>query len=105
MPAPRTTPRHDVTPAVVNGERALVVAPEIAEHYPPAVREGLARRRLVQAGGRCPCGARMVLPNRAERRKAARTGEMLRATAAHDDERASTAVDTPGGRQAMAGHR
>jgi hypothetical protein len=42
-----------------------VVPPEDAPH---AVREGFARRALVNGGDVCPCGARLVWPNPDARR-------------------------------------
>jgi len=42
--------------------RVLTLVPEIPEDAPPAVREGVARRRLVATTGRCPCGAQLHLP-------------------------------------------
>jgi hypothetical protein len=39
------------------GKNALYVGDSIRESDPPAVREGIARRRLVATEGRCPCGA------------------------------------------------
>lgn len=52
----------------VDGEQALFVAPGLSDDDSTAVKEGLARRRLVAQGGRCPCGAVMRLPSRAVRR-------------------------------------
>jgi hypothetical protein len=45
----------------------LVIAPEIPEDGPPDLREGIARRRLVATTGRCPCGARLELPETVKR--------------------------------------
>jgi hypothetical protein len=42
-----------------NGTRALYVGDAIRESDPPAVREGLARRRMLATEGHCPCGARV----------------------------------------------
>lgn len=53
-----------------NGERVLYVQPDIPDNAPADMKEGLARRRIVNTGGVCPCGARFVAPNRAERRRA-----------------------------------
>lgn len=47
---------------------ALVIVPDIPDEAPDAVREGIARRRIVATGGTCPCGAVLRLPNRAQRR-------------------------------------
>ena len=52
------------------GEPTLYFGPELRENLPPHVLEGLTRRRLVALGQTCPCGARLVLPNRATRRAA-----------------------------------
>jgi hypothetical protein len=72
--------------AEVDGDRAGLVLPTIPDDAPALVREGLARRRITAATGHCPCGARVVWPNRAERRAAQRTGRALRVTVVHDDE-------------------
>jgi hypothetical protein len=40
-----------------DGSRALYVGEVICETDPPAVREGIARRRMLAMEGRCPCGA------------------------------------------------
>lgn len=37
-------------------------------------REGIARQRITAISGLCPCGARMVPPNREQRRQARRSG-------------------------------
>lgn len=51
-----------------NGRRLVIVDTDIPDDAPEPVREGLARRRLVNGGGTCPCGARYAYPNRAQRR-------------------------------------
>ena len=43
-------------------KRAAFLTAEIPDKAPPALREGLARRRLVVTTGRCPCGAVLELP-------------------------------------------
>lgn len=40
-----------------DGQRGLYVSDVIRESDPPAVREGIARRRVLAMTGRCPCGA------------------------------------------------
>lgn len=67
-----------------DGTRAVVIQPEIPEDAPHAVREGLARRALVNAGGRCPCGATAPTMNRAMRRKARKAGGILKVTVEHE---------------------
>jgi len=54
------------------GEKVVSVVPTIPDGAPDVIREGIARRRLVATGQRCPCGARLVGPNRAQRRRAAK---------------------------------
>lgn len=56
MPARPKRGRHTAP------KRAVLVTAEIPDDAPPAIREGLARRRLVATTGRCPCGAELVLP-------------------------------------------
>jgi len=68
-----------------SGERAAIIDSDIPEDAPPQLREGLARRAAVNAGGRCPCGATIALPNRAERRAAARAGTPLRVEVVHEN--------------------
>jgi hypothetical protein len=41
-----------------DGRTALYVGSPVRDCDPPAVREGLVRRRLLVTQGRCPCGAR-----------------------------------------------
>ncbi len=43
--------------------RVAVLTAEIPDNAPPALREGLGRRRLVVTTGRCPCGAGLDLPD------------------------------------------
>lgn len=62
----------DVVIKEMFGQTAAIVLPTIEEDAPHAVREGIARRRLVMTTGACPCGARMTGPNRAQRRQIAR---------------------------------
>ncbi len=59
----RPLPLEVVLPGT--GRAAVEPLPDGAPHD---VREGMVRRRLVALGGPCPCGARMVGPNRAQRR-------------------------------------
>lgn len=57
----RRSPGRDVefiTLTMPDGSRALYVSDVIRESDPPAVREGIARRRVLAATGECPCGAR-----------------------------------------------
>lgn len=60
--------------------------PQLTEGLPPVALEGLARRRLVALGSTCPCGARMVLPSRAERRAARRRSPVLSVQIEHEDD-------------------
>jgi hypothetical protein len=55
----------------MHGLRAAVLLHSLPEES-PELAEALARRNIVNTGGQCPCGARTVLPNRAERRRLAR---------------------------------
>lgn len=69
---PRKTPRRAHASHVIesfsytlpNGTRALYVGDAIREDDPPAVREGLARRRMLATEGHCPCGARVLFDPR-----------------------------------------
>ena len=67
-----------------DGARALVVDYIVPEDAPADVREGLARRSLVNGGGECPCGAQLQLPSRAQRRRAQRSGKTLQLIADHE---------------------
>jgi hypothetical protein len=56
---------ESVTIAVVemaDGQRVAVPLIPIPEDAPSDLREGLARRNVVNASGRCPCGAHWELP-------------------------------------------
>jgi hypothetical protein len=57
--------------------RVAVLTTEIPDDAPPALREGLARRRLVATTGRCPCGAVLELPDLVP-------GAVLTAAVAHE---------------------
>lgn len=46
-----------ITLTLPNGSHALYVSEAIRETDPPAVREGIARRRVLATTGQCPCGA------------------------------------------------
>ncbi|WP_158228124.1 hypothetical protein [Pseudonocardia sp. MH-G8] len=76
----------DLIETTVDGEWAALVAAEIPDGAPAAVREGIARRRLVVTQGECPCGAVFRPPPRAERRAAARTGRVLHVRVEHSDD-------------------
>lgn len=71
-----------------DGKPTLYLGPELSENLPPTVLEGLARRRLVALGQPCPCGARLVIPNRAARRAAQQKGHapVRRVQVAHEDD-------------------
>ncbi len=76
--------RYRVRLATLHGERALILETEIPDDAPTDVKEGLARRAAVNAGGVCPCGARAILPNRAIRRRATRAGQAIQVTVPHE---------------------
>jgi hypothetical protein len=65
-----TTIRQQLRPVILpDGRRALVIDSIIPDDAPELVREGLARRAIVNGGGDCPCGASWPRPNRAQRRQ------------------------------------
>ncbi|NIZ91573.1 hypothetical protein [Kineococcus rubinsiae] len=66
--------RHTAHPATVDDEQGLLVLPDVPDDAPEVLREGIARRRITATTGRCRCGAVLVMPNRAQRRQAARRG-------------------------------
>jgi hypothetical protein len=74
--------RYRTCLTTLNGERALIVETEIPDNAPADVKEGLARRAAVNAGGVCPCGAQAILPNRAARRRATRRRQAIQVTVA-----------------------
>lgn len=76
--------KWDAIVTTVDGERALLVLPSIPDGGSDELREGIARRRLTTTTGRCPCGARMTLPNRRQRRQAVRRKQPLTATVEHE---------------------
>jgi hypothetical protein len=67
----------DVHVTTFAGLRAAMVMPTIPDDAPTAVREGLARRRIVMTTGTCPCGARLTQPNRAQRRAMQRKADQV----------------------------
>jgi hypothetical protein len=76
--------RYRTRLTTLNGERALILETEIPDSAPADVKEGLARRATVNAGGVRPCGARAILPNRAARRRAARRRQAIQVTVPHE---------------------
>ncbi len=70
----------------LHGERILVLDLDIPDCAPDTIKEGLSRRAIVNAGGTCPCGAQAILPNRAERRRAARLGYVIEVEVQHEPE-------------------
>jgi len=67
--------------------RRLVIVPPLSEDAPPRTREGAVRRRLVAASGRCPCGARLVVPK-------TRAGDVVRVVVEHEPGCPATEVDS-----------
>jgi len=63
-------PREQIrTVTLRDGQRAVVIDCIPPDDAIDRLLVGLARRALVNGGGDCPCGARMPLPNRAQRRR------------------------------------
>lgn len=56
--SPRRPDVEFITLTMPDGSRALYVSDIIRETDPPAVREGIVRRRILATTGQCPCGAR-----------------------------------------------
>jgi hypothetical protein len=83
-PAEQIDTRYRLRETQLEGERVAVLDIETPDGAPAEVKEGLARRAVVNAGGTCPCGARMILPDRAARRRAARGSGMLPVTVRHE---------------------
>jgi len=86
--------RQQLRPVTLpDGRRALVLDTVIPDDAPQVVREGLARRAVVNEGGDCPCGASWPRPNREQRRKLKEPGALLRVDVEHEaDCPAGTAV-------------
>jgi hypothetical protein len=76
--------RYRPRETVMQGERVVIFESEIPDNAPPDIKEGLSRRAIVNGGGTCPCGARMILPNRAARRRATRLGYAIEVTVQHE---------------------
>jgi hypothetical protein len=76
--------RYRTPETVLHGERVVILETEIPDSAPAGVKEGLAHRALVNARGVCPCGAQMVLPDRAARRRVARRGQAIDVTVQHE---------------------
>ena len=71
---------------LTNGEKLAIVDNEIPDDAPTVLREGLARRAIVNTGGICPCGAKFKMPTRALRRKAVRAGAVIEITVEHESD-------------------
>ena len=69
-----------------DGDTVAFVLPTVPDDAPEEIREGIARRRIVAVTGECPCGAVLILPNRAERRAAKRTGQPTHLRCEHEDD-------------------
>jgi hypothetical protein len=69
-----------------DGTPGLIIDHEIPDDAPAEIREGLARRTVVNSGDPCPCGAQLILPNRSARRRALRTGTVLHIEVEHEDD-------------------
>ena len=76
--------RYRPRETVMQGERVVILESEIPDNAPQDIKEGLSRRAIVNGGGTCPCGARMILPNRAARRRATRPGYAIEVTVQHE---------------------
>ncbi len=77
--------RQQLRPVTLpDGRRALVIDTVIPDDAPQQIREGLARRAVVNGGGTCPCGAGWPRPNRAQRRKLKEPGALLRVDVEHE---------------------
>lgn len=90
------TIRQQLRPVTLpNGARALVIDSIIPDDAPVLVREGLARRAIVNGGGDCPCGVSFPRPNRAQRRKLKQRG-LIEVIVEHE-------ADCPAGTEALVG--
>jgi hypothetical protein len=69
-----------------DGETYAFLLPTVPDQAPEAVREGLARRRITAVTGRCPCGGRLTLPNRKERRRATRSRRPVHLRVEHEND-------------------
>lgn len=77
--------RWDLTTRDIPGVGLVAyVLPVVSEDLPPQLREAVICRRLAAVEGRCPCGATVTLPNREQRRRAAREGRQLTTTVEHE---------------------
>jgi hypothetical protein len=76
--------RYRVRETTLQGKRVVIVETEIPDTAPADIKEGLARRAAVNAGGVCPCGARAILPNRAARRRTTRRRQAIQVTVPHE---------------------
>jgi hypothetical protein len=76
--------RYRPRETVMQGERVVILESDIPDNAPPDIKEGLSRRAIVNGGGTCPCGARMILPNRAARRRATRRRYAIEVTIQHE---------------------
>lgn len=68
----------------LQGERLVILETEIPDNAPEAIKEGLSRRAIVNGGGTCPCGAKLILPDRAARRRATRLRCAIEVTVHHE---------------------
>ena len=72
----------------------IFVLDEVSDGAPAQVKKAIRVRNQTPLCGRCPeCGAECALPNRAERRQAARTGRVLPVRVEHDDDCIAISAD------------
>ncbi|GHD04281.1 hypothetical protein GCM10010313_20380 [Streptomyces violarus] len=77
----------DISVTRFDGEYALVIQPVVPDDAAADVKNALAVRRLANLHGVCPaCGAAVTMPNRAQRRAAARVGRTVPAVFRHEDD-------------------
>jgi len=84
--AEQVSARWEPVEGQVDGQSAMFVLPTLTERDDPRVREGIARRRITGLTGECPCGARRVWPNRADRRAAVKAGRVLHIEIVHEED-------------------
>ncbi|GGM53589.1 hypothetical protein ACFFX1_54815 [Dactylosporangium sucinum] len=85
---PRALATEHVVRDYPNGDRVLFIVPVVPDDAPPAIREGLARRRIATISGTCPCGSSTVQLTRQQRRArqrqaAKRHGNVIRGVFEH----------------------
>lgn len=73
--------KYQIRKVKIQGVPSVVMDFQVPDDAPPNLKEGIVRRNIVNGGGMCPCGAKVTLPSRRQRRK--NKGQIMMLAASH----------------------